>query len=206
MKSELESIPAVPVPVAAITPKPRKHPVNPQAESKSLTFIAVLLIGIVLSCLIAGAIASNKTGSVEQTQSDLELNAWISAKSYVEGKLKAPATAKWSNSIDDKGNLTYGALSNHNYEAWGYVDAQNSFGALLREDWYVALRAEGGKWRVLYSKIGDMEYGDKDAVYSDARPTYSMIPTSTPCMSVSSHPCNPKQARWYSQHASLTQV
>jgi hypothetical protein len=71
------------------------------------------------------------------------------AQTFVKERLKAPSTATFpsssqvSFSLDDSGNCIYEIRSN--------VDAQNSFGAQIRTDYYVRLMKESkaDKWHLL---------------------------------------------------------
>lgn len=80
------------------------------------------------------------------------LEARANAKMFIENTLKAPTTAKWPNifefgvaqKTDKKGNLIKDV-----WEVSGYVDAQNSFGAMIRTQWYVKLKKDGKSWALL---------------------------------------------------------
>ncbi len=63
-------------------------------------------------------------------------NADIAAKFYVKEDLKAPSTAKFSGY--DARNITL--ISECEFVVRGYVDAQNSFGAMIRNNYYVRIR------------------------------------------------------------------
>lgn len=78
--------------------------------------------------------------------------AWVFAKELVSRRLKAPGTAEWPDdswlsgvNIDDL--VTY--QGNRTYEVRAWVDAQNSFGALLRKDFVCRLRDDGESWALL---------------------------------------------------------
>ena len=64
------------------------------------------------------------------------------AEKYVEAVLKAPSTAEFPHfwSIDEvtrqEGNVFY---------ITSVVDAQNSFGAMIRSDWYIEIEYTGGE-------------------------------------------------------------
>lgn len=83
------------------------------------------------------------------------LDARTYAKIYVGKSLKAPTTAKWPNVMDfavapkkdNKGNPIKDV-----WEVSGYVDAQNSFGAMIRTQWYVKLKKVGDAWKLLEIK------------------------------------------------------
>jgi hypothetical protein len=85
----------------------------------------------------------------EERCSRYEHRASYRAEALVKERLKAPSTAKFpsssevSFSLDDSGNCIY--------EVRSYVDAQNSFGAQIRTDYYVRLKWESAadKWYLL---------------------------------------------------------
>jgi hypothetical protein len=78
-----------------------------------------------------------------------DIDARVYAKIYVEKRLKSPSTAKFQNTADfavapakDK----KGKPLKDVWEVSGYVDAQNSFGAMLRNQFYIKLIKTGDKW------------------------------------------------------------
>jgi len=73
-------------------------------------------------------------------------------KRFVEGYLKAPSSAKWQNQFELGAAPTkdkQGKKIKDVWEVWGYVDAQNSFGAMIRQNWYVKMRKDANDWTVL---------------------------------------------------------
>lgn len=75
----------------------------------------------------------------------------------VEDKLKAPSTAKFAKYdpsqvmiMDDKCEFVIK----------GYVDAQNGFGAMLRNDFYVQIKYDTtiGKYKILLLQLGEQFY------------------------------------------------
>ena len=83
--------------------------------------------------------------------------AYYFGKAACEKALKSPSTAKFSWLGDEHtGWQAYG------YEQWkvfGQVDAQNSFGAMLRQNWLAVVKRYGGFYRVVYMRLGDDESG-----------------------------------------------
>lgn len=74
---------------------------------------------------------------------ELHFNAFYTAKQFVEDRLKAPATADFS---DD---YTWGRTAENTYVITSTVDAENSFGAKLRHNWRVKLKLVGDNWTLL---------------------------------------------------------
>jgi len=86
-----------------------------------------------------------------------DMDARIYAKLYVEKALKAPATAKWPSSTSYYVENAKDKKGNHLKDVWevsGYVDSQNSFGAMIRSQWYVKLKKTGtDSWKLLNIKM-----------------------------------------------------
>ena len=75
--------------------------------------------------------SSSTTYRTEERKRD----AWVCAIKYVEDNLKSPSTAKFCKYTD----ATVMRVGEDEYVIHGYVDAQNSFGATVRQDWTVSL-------------------------------------------------------------------
>ena len=95
------------------------------------------------------AVLSAEEIAAKQERIDsIDARTW--AKIYVKRSLKAPTTAKFQNPADfgvapakDK----EGKPLKDVWEVSGYVDAQNSFGVMLRNKWYVKLvKMAEDKW------------------------------------------------------------
>lgn len=95
---------------------------------------------------------SVSTPSPEQAKKDREIMSIVFAKSVIEKTLKAPSTAKF---VDVQAY----ELSNLK-DVWavnGYVDSQNSFGAMIRSQWEVQLDYRDGKGGTVKSVLFDGE-------------------------------------------------
>ena len=78
---------------------------------------------------------NNRTTTNTNTTSNQENDAKVCAKKAVEDQLKSPSTAKFCTYTE----MTATNLGGNKWKITGYVDAQNSFGATLRENWTVTL-------------------------------------------------------------------
>jgi hypothetical protein len=67
-----------------------------------------------------------------------DIYAFASSQSFVEQLLKAPSTAEFP-FIDAKVRKLGGEHGYETYEIFGQVDAQNSFGAMIRTPFYCKL-------------------------------------------------------------------
>ena len=122
--------------------------------------VIVSLLGTLICALIIAAFLAPKEMSVQQTPeqtANIQLNAdsdaaKIRAKEYVEASLKAPSTAKWASynefatarGRDKKGNVIKDV-----WDVTGYVDAQNSYGAMLRTNFLVTVQKQGDEWKLV---------------------------------------------------------
>lgn len=71
------------------------------------------------------------------------IDVWICAQDLVKANLKAPRTAKFPSQYDIM--ITY--LGSNNYRILGYVDSQNSFGAMLRTGFIATLTLTSGGYK-----------------------------------------------------------
>jgi hypothetical protein len=94
--------------------------------------------------------------NIAAKQADIDsIDARSWAKIYVEKSLKAPTTAKWPSGADFGVNQYMdkkGKVVKDVWEVSGYVDAQNSFGAMIRTQWYVKVKKIGNSWILLEIK------------------------------------------------------
>ena len=111
-------------------------------------FIVCIFIGVIFS----GGLGSKNSSvsSQEQAISERKTISIVFAKSVIEDILKAPSTAKF---VD----VNAYELSNLK-DVWavnGYVDSQNSFGAMIRSQWEVQLDYRDGKGGTVKSVLFD---------------------------------------------------
>lgn len=78
-------------------------------------------------------ITGNNSSSEQNTKD--ALNAKICAEKVVKDNLKAPSSAKFCNYSEMQATN----ISGKKWKITGYVDAQNSFGTMLRQNWIVTL-------------------------------------------------------------------
>jgi hypothetical protein len=111
---------------------------RPEGHLSGFQVLAGLAFGV-------GAVwfmASSGSGGSDDQESSVKptpFMAFIQCQAFVKNTLKAPATAQFPSkpqSAIDAGNNTFVVIAT--------VDAQNSFGALLRNDWTCKTRYTGG--------------------------------------------------------------
>ena len=73
-------------------------------------------------------------------------------RSFVEGQLKAPATAKWPY-LPVKEYVTKTGTST--YRARSYVDSKNAFGVMLRTHYDCLVEEDAGRWKLIGLQAGD---------------------------------------------------
>lgn len=91
-----------------------------------ISFICVLLIG-----------CSNKKFS-ELSKDDQEAYLWSMAEETVKDNLKTPSTAKFP----AYSNFKVKSEGDNIFTISSYVDAQNSFGAMIRSDFVVKIKVK----------------------------------------------------------------
>lgn len=121
---------------------------------KFLLFI-ILVVGVIW--IIVDANTRPKA-----TSENLSTRVYLQACDYVRSNLKAPATAKFSGLIMDRKDCGAQLEGNNVWHAWGWVDSQNSFSALLRNEWDVMLTVDGNATKVLFLRLGDQRIGSLD--------------------------------------------
>jgi hypothetical protein len=78
-----------------------------------------------------------------ETDTSESIMALIKARRFVTDNLKAPATAKFDDCILQ---TCVTPLGMNRYSVSSYVDAQNSYGALIRTRWVAVVRQECDTW------------------------------------------------------------
>lgn len=122
--------------------RPVAHPPDANANKLSETPKQQknLLIGIgsfILVCFIC--ICAFSLYNPPAGPKDYKTMSYYICQLYVENSLKAPSTADFAPSLD--ANIR--DLGNNTFEISSYVDAQNSFGAVIRTDFYCKLQYTG---------------------------------------------------------------
>jgi hypothetical protein len=100
--------------------------------------IAVLLFFIF--AIIGGITSKNK--STPDVPS--EFDAFYMSQKFVNDRLKAPSTAKYPSSSDVSIKQT-----GNKWIVTGYVDAQNSFGAMIRQNYICEMEVSGKSWKLI---------------------------------------------------------
>jgi len=106
-----------------------------------------MMILVAMAIVLCGCSLEVKTGE------DLH-GAWAYAQMFVEKQLKSPATARFQPGAVSAGAVRH--IGNDEYEVSAYVDAQNGFGALVRQSFRCRVQRlqNGAKWRL----VGNVEW------------------------------------------------
>jgi len=89
----------------------------------------------------------------EYAKKDID-NAYRTSCDFIKLALKSPSTAKFSNRFMDKETTGSVVTNEGRIESTGFVDAQNSFGAAIREKWKVVVQPKGEQWRIVHALLG----------------------------------------------------
>lgn len=114
-----------------------RKPKRPILEA-CLFLVIVILVGVVALLFIIPGSRSREQSGVTASQ------VYTMCKDAVETQLKAPTTAKFPNLWE----IGVGEIEGqeNTYRVRAYVDAQNSFGVMIRTNYDCDLRYLGGEW------------------------------------------------------------
>lgn len=135
------------IPNEELPPIPKTTPpVKNAAKIKRNNVVVFVILGIVVCCFGVFTIVGSLS-SVSKNTGDANM-ASVQCRNYVRDRLKSPSTANFPwDSAQSVGNNTY--------EMYSYVDAQNGFGATIRNNFYCKIQYTGGdvgnqsSWSVL---------------------------------------------------------
>ena len=96
-------------------------------NSKNLLIGCAIVLVVLLICIVL-TFAFFNIGSTP----NYKTTAYIMCQLQVQNSLKAPSTAKFPSSIE----IDIHDLGNNTFDMNSYVDSQNSFGAMLRTQFY----------------------------------------------------------------------
>jgi hypothetical protein len=111
-------------------------PIEPAKKGTSLSvIILVIILGIGVICF-ALQFVGRSDKDVDRGPDDI--GAYVVCQDFVEDSLKAPSTAKFA-SMSDSTITSTGWV----YTVSSYVDAENSFGAMIRTDFLCKVSYKG---------------------------------------------------------------
>lgn len=116
----------------------------------SITWLLVV-VGILAVLILEKVIGPSPERDAEAAKAKQSERAWYAAQLFVTRFLKSPSTAKFPNPNTDS---TVGTIRDFpNFEVVGYVDSQNSFGAMLRSHWKANIEFKDGDWKMIQMEI-----------------------------------------------------
>lgn len=107
---------------------------NPKLLMENDKYFLIVFAIIVIICVLGWFFVANIINSSDNNSVDTS-DVWVCAKKYVETQLKSPSTSKFCSSS----SATITSKGKNKYTVSGYVDAQNSFGAISRQYFTVTL-------------------------------------------------------------------
>lgn len=115
----------------------------------------VFSLGLFLAFVVLAVGTSDNQTPEQRAQAQCEdkTTAFVMSQSFVKKQLRAPATADFPWMSDSEVTVNY--LGDCTHEVRAYVDAQNAFGAKIRNRYYVKLQNQRGTdtWRALDVQI-----------------------------------------------------
>ncbi|MFO7881480.1 MAG: hypothetical protein R6U52_02945 [Kosmotogaceae bacterium] len=110
---------------------------------KAAGCLIVLLLIVFLTTM-----CYTKCGS-ENTERPDKIEAFLISQQFVENYLKAPGSAEWPSITDDKVKIN--KIDDTIWEIYSYVDSQNTFGALIRTQYYCKMKynKEDENWTLI---------------------------------------------------------
>ncbi|MDT8895485.1 hypothetical protein RSO41_12545 [Halomonas sp. I1] len=109
---------------------------------------------ILAACIAVGAIFARQfVASPQDRECGSRDSAYTAIKESIEGRLKAPSTANWPSRNDSKVLVAKSDSGECSYEVWGYLDAENGFGAMIRSEYYAKIWYSKDDMRWITTKI-----------------------------------------------------
>lgn len=108
---------------------------NEELSIASKATIAILVVVIVATFSYMLFFSGGSTSQAPTVHTPDSIELYIQAQEFVRQGLKAPSTAEFPSSSTRTGTDGKGI-----YQVIGYVDSENSFGAMIRSDWMVNMR------------------------------------------------------------------
>lgn len=112
------------------------------------SFACMVLLLIYLKACRSNDVPNSLT-TLGQMQKDDKIAAWTMAQGFIEERLKSPGTADWG-SLSQNPLEQVTQISNDTYKVHGWVDSQNSFGAMSRINFTLTIKnVHGDKWELV---------------------------------------------------------
>lgn len=120
---------------------------TPVTETKDKKLNRGCLWVVIANVILWPAVIIIVLFSQGDSEIDPERSAYTMAKTVISERLKAPSTAEFQ-PYDDDVVVSNGEL----YQVTMWVDAENSFGAMLRTTFVLQIKYDGEDYRLIYFK------------------------------------------------------
>lgn len=149
------------------------RPVSPPKKKKSSFAsgcLIVLILMFVVPAIIVGIFGAATNSNLQNGSASVAINktnafslpdereVFYMAEDWIKDHLKSPSTAKFSNLHWDK-DTGCKWIKKNRFSAMGFVDAQNSFGAMMREKWFAVIEVTPTNYFFPYWELGDQNFG-----------------------------------------------
>lgn len=108
----------------------------------------LIVVVVLVACGIVGQF-------LPSSPEDLSVDACLYSREFVKRSLKAPSTASFPGGCLDRPETSVVPMGDGVYVVHDEVDAENSFGAMLRSKTLAAIRRDGDGWVNLGVVVGD---------------------------------------------------
>jgi hypothetical protein len=133
--------------------------VNMSNKNQSGVFgaiITLVVFGMIVKCMVCDD-TPNQTTREEPRREHDSVAAWVMCQEFVKRNLKSPASADFGGILsgDFQDPTTHAIhMGDGVYECNGFVDAQNSFGAQIRNEFGVTIQYMGSdNWKLLEGPV-----------------------------------------------------
>ena len=116
------------------------------------SILSLLTFVVFLALAVGSSDDRTPEQKAEDTCKDTTM-AFVMSQTFVKKRLKSPSTADFPYMSSEGVSVFYQGECKH--QIFAYVDAQNSFGAMLRTEYYAEVQNEKGTdtWRLLDLKM-----------------------------------------------------
>ena len=111
--------------------------------------IFLLIMGVIMLFYFMFSGGGNSGSQKSYSEADYKAGLYTLAEKQVKAHLKAPSTAK----LCKMSETEFQKGSDGVYMMTGWVDAENSYGAMLRSTWGIMAQADGEKMTMIYLTI-----------------------------------------------------
>jgi GYF domain 2 len=146
------------IPPSSVNPKPKSF----FAGCGCLTLVAIAVALIIILALSDSDENVTETGHREGV-------IYKTTTRIIAQNLRSPSTAKFP-SFYEKGAVAFRSLGENRYRISSYVDAQNAFGATIRNYWLATVIVTGDNVKIADYQLGEIPFSVASAVTSPIVP------------------------------------